>query len=261
MRATDGGTSADEGAAPSPELRQLAEAMSAVARDVEKADGRPVDQLVRATLDQVPGAQAVSLTLFEAGQFRTDSWTDEVARRADGLQYELGRGPCIDAVLEASSYASGDVAADPRWGDWGPRVAADVGVRSVLAYRLVLEGERRAIASLNVYSDQRDAFDDRALQHGVLLATHGSLLVTALLAREAASELAAALQGNREIGVAMGVLMYRHRLTRDQAFDLLRLASQDLSRPLSDVATEVADTGDLAMLRERRRGAMDADAD
>ena len=83
-----------------------------------------------------------------------------------------------------------------------------------------------------------------------MLATHGSLLVTAMMAREAAKNLAEALQTNREVGVAMGVLMHRHKLTREQAFDLLRLAGQDGNRSLADVATEVADTGDLTSLQQ-----------
>jgi AmiR/NasT family two-component response regulator len=54
-----------------------------------------------------------------------------------------------------------------------------------------------------------------------------------------------ALESNREIGVAMGILMQRHQLTREQAFDVLRGVSQDSNRKLSVVATEVADTGIL----------------
>jgi hypothetical protein len=234
----------------SRELHDLAEAMSAVTRRVDEAGGRPLDGLAEATLDGIPAAEAVSLTVLERGRFRTEAWTDEMASRADGLQYELGVGPCVDAVLERGAYLSGDVARDERWGPWGPRVEDEVGVRSVIAYRLVLEGDRDAVASLNVYSTRAEAFDEQALHRGVVLATHGSLLVTAMMAREAAEKLATALQGNREVGVAMGVLMHRHRLTREQAFDLLRMASQDGNRPLSAVATEVADTGDLTSLRQ-----------
>ena len=241
----------------SRELHDLADAMSAVTRLVDEAGGRPLDRLAEATLDGIPAAEAVSLTVLEKGRFRTEAWTDEMASRADGLQYELGVGPCVDAVLERGAYLSGDVARDGRWGPWGPRVEAEVGVRSVLAYRLVLEDDRDAVASLNVYSTRAQAFDERALHRGVVLATHGSLLVTAMMARDVAENLAAALQGNREVGVAMGVLMHRHRLTREQAFDLLRLASQDGNRPLAAVATEVADTGDLASLRQPLGAAQD----
>ena len=82
-----------------------------------------------------------------------------------------------------------------------------------------------------------------------MLATHGSLLLTAVMARDVAANLADTLQANREVGIAMGVLMHRHRLTRDQAFDLLRLASQENTLALADVAAAVADSGDLTMLQ------------
>ena len=144
-------TPTDRGRERSRELHDLADAMGAVTRQLDEAGGRPLDRLAEATLDGIPGAEAVSMTVLEKGRFRTDTSTDAMAERADALQYELGRGPCIDAVLERGAYLSGDVADDERWGQWGPRVAADVGVRSVLAYRLVLEREDAAVASLNVY--------------------------------------------------------------------------------------------------------------
>ena len=67
-----------------------------------------------------------------------------------------------------------------------------------------------------------------------------------MLARGRATNLVRALESNREIGVAMGILMQRHQVSREVAFDLLRTASQDTNRKLSVVASEVADTGMLA---------------
>ena len=54
-----------------------------------------------------------------------------------------------------------------------------------------------------------------------------------------------ALISNREIGVAIGVLTARHLMTQQQAFDLLRMASQRTHRKLRDVARDVAETGDI----------------
>ena len=53
------------------------------------------------------------------------------------------------------------------------------------------------------------------------------------------------LDSNREIGVALGILMSRHLITQAQAFDLLRMASQHTHRKLREIATEVAETGML----------------
>ena len=84
---------------------------------------------------------------------------------------------------------------------------------------------------------------------GLVLSSHGSLVVTAMLARDRASNLVRALESNREVGVAMGILMHRHRLDREQAFAVLRVASQDSNRKLAEVASEVADTGVLEIRR------------
>ena len=230
------------------ELRDLADALDAVTRRVDDLGGEPLDRLTLATLEAIPGAVAVSLTVLSRGQFDTRASTHDLALRADSLQYELGRGPCVDAVLEDTANLSGDVATDTRWGEWGPRVAADLGVRSVLAYRLLLEVEQAAIASLNVYSTEVEAFDEQSLHLGVVLATHGSLLLSAVIARDVAADLAGSLQTNREVGVAMGVLMYRHRLTREQAFALLRLAGQQKGLAVAEVAATVAETGDVGLL-------------
>lgn len=242
-------SSADAVEGRSLELRDLADALDAVTRRVDDLSGEPLDRLTRATLEAIPGAEGVSLTVLSRGRFDTRASTHDLALRADSLQYELGRGPCVDAVLEDTTNLSGDVATDTRWGEWGPRVAADLGVRSVLAYRLLLEVEQSAIASLNVYSTEVDAFDEQSLHLGVVLATHGSLLLSAVIACDVAADLAGSLQTNREVGVAMGVLMHRHRLTRDQSFALLRLAGQQRGHTVAEVAATVADTDDVALLQ------------
>ena len=56
-----------------------------------------------------------------------------------------------------------------------------------------------------------------------------------------------ALSTNREIGAAMGILMARHTLTSDQAFDLLRRTSQRAHRKIVTIAAEVIETGVLEL--------------
>jgi AmiR/NasT family two-component response regulator len=63
----------------------------------------------------------------------------------------------------------------------------------------------------------------------------------------------AALQSNRDIGAALGVLMARMLVTREQAFDLMRIASQRTNRKLRDIAADVLDTGTLALLEQPQR--------
>lgn len=57
----------------------------------------------------------------------------------------------------------------------------------------------------------------------------------------------------------MGVLIATNRLTRTQAFELLKIAGQNSNRKLRDVAADVADTGllelpDVPQAARTRRG-------
>jgi len=238
------------GTVPQVDLGQVAEAMRSLSTEVEP--GRrdsPLQRLVSVAVERVPGTRWASISHLRAGRFTTPASTDEAATRADTLQYEVGSGPCVDAALDDSVYVTGDAAADSRWPTWGQRVASEVGVRSVFAQRLHLLDGSELIASLNIYSDQRSAFDAHAVGMGLVLATHAASILSETIAKDRAANLERALESNREIGVAMGILMHQHRLTRAQAFDLLRVASQDTNRKLADVAVEVADTGVLTIRR------------
>jgi ANTAR domain len=73
----------------------------------------------------------------------------------------------------------------------------------------------------------------------------GDLLAEVVRLRDENEQLKDALQSNRQIGAATGVLMAQHRLTQQQAFELLKGASQNYHRKLRDVANEVLFTGTL----------------
>lgn len=234
-------------------LLELAEALRPLAASATEDEGRQaLDELVRIAVTRVPGARCASLTVHHGSRFTTEAATDETARRADQLQHRLGSGPGVGSDC-GSVVVAGDVAADGRWPQWGKLVHEELGLSSVLSQRLTPLDESGAVATLNIYSDRSDVFDDRAVAMGLVLASHGSLLVSVTLARGRATNLTRALETNREIGVAMGILMQRHQISRDEAFDVLRTASQDSNRKLSAVAGEVADTGILAVERRSVR--------
>jgi hypothetical protein len=75
---------------------------------------------------------------------------------------------------------------------------------------------------------------------------HDTRLATLLAReRERARNLEIALESNREIGTAIGILMARELLTSTQAFDQLRQVSQNTHRKLRAVAGDVILTGKL----------------
>jgi AmiR/NasT family two-component response regulator len=65
-----------------------------------------------------------------------------------------------------------------------------------------------------------------------------------------AEQLQRALVSNRQIGMAMGILMERHKLTHEQAFDRLRDLSQRSNVKLRDVAEQIIYTGDTQLRPE-----------
>ena len=209
-------------------------------------------QLLDATVALVPRAHWASVTMVRGKALKTLCSSHPEAERADAIQYDLRDGPCVDAAVDDSVYVTGAVQEDDRWPEYGRRVHEEVGVSSVMAHRLALLDESDIVAALNVYSCDPDAFPEHALRQGTLLATQCSLLVSAHLAADRSDNLVKALGSNREIGMAMGVLMAKRHVTRDEAFAMLRHTSQDSNRKVAEVAADVVETGQLPA-REHRR--------
>ena len=198
------------------------------------------------SLTLVPGAEHAAVSRGRRGQFETVGETDELPVLVDQIQYELGSGPCVDAALQEQIYRTGDLTAEQRWPEFGRRAAAEYGIRSMLSTRLFLEDDD-LVAALNLYSTVPDAFDEADEVVAVMLATHASTATAAARLHEQVHHLERALQSNRGIGVAMGVLMTQYKITQSAAFDLLRMASQHRHRKLVDVARDVTDTGILEL--------------
>jgi GAF domain-containing protein len=201
--------------------------------------------LTNLCLRVVPGAESAGITCVSSDGFESIAATSELAEAVDRVQFAVGSGPCVDAAIQETIYRTEDVASDPRWPLFGSRAAAETGVRSMLSYRLFFEDDADLAAALNVYSTQPQAFDEVGQLAGLAASTYGAELITSRRRKSEIFHLERALTSNREIGAAVGVLMAQHRVTREQAFDLLRMASQNRHRKLIDIARDVVDTGTL----------------
>jgi hypothetical protein len=80
---------------------------------------------------------------------------------------------------------------------------------------------------------------------GPALALIDQLTAELTKARKAAVDLSIALESNRAIGAATGILMAHYRVTQPQAFDMLRVASQTRHVKLREIARQVVETGAL----------------
>jgi GAF domain-containing protein len=163
----------------------------------------------------------------------TPAATDERAAQCDSLQYALREGPCIDVVRTHTVVQADGLAADVRWPRLAPR-AALLGVSSVLALRLFTR--RETLGALNLYSRARHAFDESARVTGLIFASHAAV---ALSNARTKAQLEEAVRSRTVIGQAQGILMERDRLTAEEAFDVLRRASQTLQMKLRHVAERI----------------------
>ncbi|MFC7596416.1 ANTAR domain-containing protein [Terrabacter sp. GCM10028922] len=232
------------------QLGVVADAFTEIGDRVNEATvGSTYQAIVDVALHRVPGAAASSITRVNHATFQTVAASSEIALQADQIQYELGTGPCIDAIVDRTTYRPRDLTTDRRWPEYGRRVAA-LGVRSMLSYRMDIGPG--LLGGLNVYSDRVDAFDDAAAAIGLLLATHGAIAASAVAHRTHAEQLEHALASNRKIGMAIGILMATHKVTDKQAFDLLRIASQNTNRKLRHVAADVIEVGTLDVVSPLR---------
>lgn len=226
-------------------LVALYSALSPALRDAAYGPDTAV-VVTRLAVNTVPGVQQASISEGRGGRFRTLASTGEIATAGDLIQYELASGPCVDAIIDDVVFRTGDIARDSRWPEFGTRAHAETGTTSMMSLRLFMHGDTRTVG-LNLYSTERDAFDDDAQIIATVLATHAAAVLVAAAALERVDNLERALASNRRIGMAIGVLMSSIKLTEDNAFALLRIASQDSNRKLADVAEDVITTGALQL--------------
>lgn len=190
--------------------------------------------LAVATID---GVQHCGITIVEGEAVHTAGSSGEVPVRVDQIQYDTDQGPCLDAIRQHQVLESGDITAElERWPAFAPRVAAETGIRSVMSFRLY--ADERTMGALNLYSHEVDAYDEDDRHVASLFAAHAAVALAN--AREVAN-LQQALITRDIIATAKGMLMARSELTDEEAFDILRRASQRLNVKLRIVAQRLVD--------------------
>jgi hypothetical protein len=230
----------------------LAMAFAGIAAFLYESDDvdQVLDRIVGTAAATILGCAMASITVRDDdGGLRTVASTDTGAVRADQCQYEAGEGPCLDALETAVVYTPS--LPDPRW----PRLKdgpVAAGVQSVVSYRLAASRRSGAdvlLGSLNNYAEAPNAFPAEAQEVGLILAAHASVAVRAVSERQDLEHLGRglreALASRDVIGQAKGILMERLRVTPDEAFDLLRRASQRLNLKLREVADGLSTTGQM----------------
>jgi hypothetical protein len=233
-------------------LSGLAMAFAEIARYLFEGENfdEVLTRVVETAVHTISGCAMASVTVRASnGHHRTIATSDHVALAVDRAQYESDEGPCLDAVDQPIVHAP--ALPDPRWPALGSQ-PVDSGVHAVLSYSLALTDEGTdgfGGGSLNNYATAPEAFDDEAVEIGLVLAAHASVVIKAVRKNEAAEALGRhlheALKSRDVIGQAKGILMERLHVTPDRAFDLLRRTSQQLNVKLQEIAQRLTETGEF----------------
>lgn len=225
-----------------------AAAFAQLARTLAETGGilPTLHEVVASAVEMVPcdwaaAAVAEHLTSRPAALAAT---TDEVlmATVAD-IAGRVGTSPGITAFGTGGPVYSPDLCTEDRFGDYGPQMVARTPIRSVLS--LGLRMHETTLGVMTLYAARRDAFDASAVERATLLGDHAAVAIEAARNVDRADNLEVALVRSRTIGTAVGILVERHRLLPDQAFDVLRVASQNTNCKLADLAEQLIETGAL----------------
>jgi GAF domain-containing protein len=192
----------------------------------------------------IPGAESTSITLVRGEKAFTAAHTGEIALAADELQYERGYGPCMDAGRAGVVIRIDDMRSEQRYPDYTLRVV-EVGVRSSLSMPLPYQGS--AIGALNIYSTRPQAFSSVESEEAATAVAEAVAVAVANAdahdrLAEHARNMRLAMESRAVIEQAKGVLMAQRGVDAEQAFEILRQASQRSNRKLRDVAAGIVAT-------------------
>ncbi|MET9457506.1 GAF and ANTAR domain-containing protein [Streptomyces canus] len=195
--------------------------------------------LADATLE-LSRALGTGLTLERDGRPLTVVSAGTVATKLDEKQYGQDDGPCLQSLRAGEELRVDDMLMETRWGDY-PVYAAACGVRSSLS--LPIAAHTHTAGALNLYAAPPDAFehaDLTALRALAAQATGAVALAQRITdTQEFADELQHAMRHRSVIDQALGVVMGQRRCTAEDAFGVLRSASQHRNIKLRDLCTEL----------------------
>lgn len=224
-----------------PEGFKLARSLADMARELLSRGTveETLERIAELAVSTVPGCEhAGVLVLRDRRHVETQASTSELVRISDRAQIELGEGPCLDALWEQRTYRVDDMAAEPRWRQYGP-YARELGIESMLGFQLFTVD--KTLGALDLYSGTKHAFDAWSEELGWVFSSYTAV---ALAWAQHSEQMREAVSTRQEIGEALGILMERYGLSSQDAFEVLRRASQEHNVKLRDVARRVSESGE-----------------
>ena len=199
-----------------------------------------VSRICNEAARMVPGVRDVGVIVTDPDRnLLTVCASGPIPRQLDELQVEAGTGPCLTAARKQIVVRMHDVAADTRWTEFCA-AALDRGVASMLCVPLFVDDQK--LGTLSLYGESPGAFRENVEPVARVLATLSAIALADSRHRERMDR---ALHNRDLIGQAKGILMARHGIGADAAFDMIRTHSQRTNSKLLAVVERVVETGAL----------------
>ncbi len=207
--------------------------------------GEALQRIADVTVDAIPAADVAGMTMLgDDEQPTTAIYTDDDSPEIDAAQYREGRGPCLDAWRTKRVVRIDQI--EEATADYPAFAAAclEHGILSTLSLPMVA-GEA-AIGAMNLYARVPRGFDADDEDMGLdLAAAAGSVLgnVSAYWSVfDLSTNLGEAMKTRAVIEQAKGMLMaHRPYPSADEAFDVLRRASQRENVKVNAIAQRIVD--------------------
>ena len=208
-----------------------------------------LDRVTTLSIEAIPGAEAVGITLVKNEKIKNHSYTVETAAYSDErvmpidlAQYETREGPCLQAIEENDVFTIENLSEDDRWPYFKEKALRE-GLASSLSIPLTVGG--RATGALNIYAFTERAFRDEDLELAKTFASQAAISLANVQVYESAVQLSEnlteAMKSRAVIEQAKGMIMMQRRCSADDAFQTLVAASQARNKKLRDIAQEVVD--------------------
>jgi GAF domain-containing protein len=225
---------------------------AALARDL--AEQRDRNATASRVLELITGATGCSFAAIahlspQGVLIHNHSTRPQLLSTVSAISTSTGEGVAWQALRERGTVRVDDLNSETRWPQYTARMRAETPLRSALGYCLILDN--LVLGAMVLFSTEPGYFTDAICRFADVYADHAAIALARVSDHERAENLETALQSNREIGMAVGILMVRYGLTDQAAFDLLRVTSQHEHRKLREIAAETVYSGELPQRAER----------
>lgn len=201
-----------------------------------------LDAVVARAAERAGSQTSATITLRHGADATVAAATDRPSGACDEAEQRTGVGPCLDAARSGRMLEVPSIAEAGAWPDWRDAALAG-GFGAAAALPASVPAGPDVDLALNLYRPEPGRWDPEALADIARYAEDAAGAI-ALAARSAHqvrtnADLQRAMESRAVIDQALGVVMAQNRCDADQAFAILRQASQHRNAKLREVAAAV----------------------